>query len=258
MRGTTRFLSLRRRLIADLMHASAGVPFVTLRRTLSIGPLLDARDSVLQPAGWAAIFAKAFAMAARDEPALRTLYLKWPWPRLCEMRTSVGLVAIARHDDGEHSVLFQKVTDIDILYLSETDRRIRFTKTAAVDDVTYFRKLLGISALPLPLRRLLWGFALNNGRQRANYAGTFGVTSVAAFGDGELHALSPGPYLLSYGAVTKERTIDVVIRWDHRVTDGALIAKTVGRLQDILNTEIANELRDLYPASLPGLRIAAT
>ena len=66
---------------------------------------------------------------------------------------------------------------------------------------------------------------------------------MAAFGGGELHALSPGPFILSYGAVAPDRTIDVVIRWDHRVTDAALIAKAMTRLEQVLNTEIAAELR---------------
>ena len=97
--------------------------------------------------------------------------------------------------------------------------------------------------LPLPLRRLFWLVGLNFGRQRANYFGSFGVTSVAAYGGGELHALSPGPFMLSYGMVGPDQTIDVVIRWDHRVTDAALIARALTRLEQVLNTEIAAELR---------------
>jgi hypothetical protein len=69
------------------------------------------------------------------------------------------------------------------------------------------------------------------------------VTSVAAYGAGELHALSPGPFILSYGVVEPNQTIDVVIRWDHRITDAALIAKALTRLEQVLNTEIAAELR---------------
>ena len=89
----------------------------------------------------------------------------------------------------------------------------------------------------------MWLIGLNFGRQRANWFGSFGVTSVAAFGAGELHALSPGPYILSYGVVGQDQTIDVVIRWDHRVTDAALIAKALTRLEQVLNTDIAAELR---------------
>ena len=103
--------------------------------------------------------------------------------------------------------------------------------------------MLLATGLPLPLRRLIWLIGLNFGRQRANYFGSFGVTSVAAYGGGELHALSPGPFILSYGVVEPDQTIDVVIRWDHRITDAALIAKTLTRLEQVLNTEISAELR---------------
>ena len=37
--------------------------------------------------------------------------------------------------------------------------------------------------------------------------------------------ISPGPFILSYGVVGPDQTIDVVIRWDHRITDAAPIAR---------------------------------
>jgi hypothetical protein len=76
-----------------------------------------------------------------------------------------------------------------------------------------------------------------------NYFGSFGVTSVAAYGAGELHAISPGPFVLSYGVVQPDQTIDVVIRWDHRITDAAPIARVLTRLEQVLNNEIAAEIR---------------
>jgi len=127
--------------------------------------------------------------------------------------------------------------------LTEVDALIRHAKEAPIDQVPAFRKILRTTKLVLPLRRLFWLVGLNFGRQRANYFGSFGVTSVAAFGGGELHALSPGPFVLNYGVVTPDRTIDVVIRWDHRITDAALIAKAMTRLEQVLNNEIAAELR---------------
>jgi hypothetical protein len=48
--------------------------------------------------------------------------------------------------------------------------------------------------------------------------------------------------------------MEVVIRWDHRVTDAAMIAKTLTRLEAVLNGEIDAELR----ASHPPIRAAAT
>src|ERR1700726_3557616 len=243
MRGTVRNISMPRRLVADLMHASVRVPFVSLSRPLKVRQLLEARALAAEPPGWAVIFVKAFALVAKDEPVLRTLYAKWPWPSFYELPRSVAMVAIARVEDGQDCVLPQKVPAADKLPLGEVDAQIRHAKDAPVDAVPSFRKILRVTRLPLPLRRLMWLIGLNFGRQRANYFGSFGVTSVAAFGGGELHALSPGPFILSYGVVDPGQTIDVVIRWDHRITDAALIAKALTRLEQVLNTEIAAEMR---------------
>ena len=60
--------------------------------------------------GWAAIFVKAFALVAKEEPVLRTLYVKWPMPAFYELPRSVAMVAIARVEDGQDCVLPQKVT----------------------------------------------------------------------------------------------------------------------------------------------------
>ncbi|HYW62689.1 MAG TPA: acyltransferase [Bradyrhizobium sp.] len=259
MRGTASKLSIPRRLIADLMNASRGVPFVSLRRTLDIRLLLEARAGCAEPPGWAAIFAKAFCLVARDEPVLRRLYLKWPWPHLYELPRSVGMVAIARKEAGEDCVLPQKVSAADELPLSEVDALIRHAKTAPVDEVPAFRKILRATRLPLPLRRLVWMAGLHFGRQRANYFGTFGITSVAAFGPGELHALSPGPFIVSYGAVWPNHTIDVVIRWDHRVTDAASIARTLTRLEQTLNGPVRAELLSQQQVAEPKpVRAVAT
>jgi hypothetical protein len=242
MRGTPKTISLRRRLICDLMHASMGVPFVSLSRSLNIRPLLEARARATAPAGWAAMFVKAFALVARDEPILRTLYVKWPWPGFYELPKSVATVAIARVDDGEECVLPQRIAAPEALSLAVVDADIRRAKTAPIQDVPMFRKIMRATRLPLPLRRLSWAIGLNFGRQRGNWFGSFGVSSVAAYGGGELHPITPGPFVVSYGVVEPDQTIRVVIRWDHRVTDAAPIARVLTRLEQVLNTEIAAEL----------------
>src|SRR6478752_9095039 len=90
MRGTVRKITLPRRLVADLMHASMRVPFVSLTRTLNVRSLSEARAQSAQRPGWAAIFVKAFALVAKEEPVLRTLYAKWPWPTFYELPRSVA------------------------------------------------------------------------------------------------------------------------------------------------------------------------
>ncbi|MBB4428987.1 hypothetical protein GGD66_007585 [Bradyrhizobium sp. CIR48] len=243
MRGTPKPISLPRRLICDLMRASMDVPFVSLSRSLNIRPLLEARAGAATPAGWAATFVKAFALVARDEPILRTVYAKWPWPTFYELPNSVASVAIARVEDGEECVMPQRIAAPEAMALAAVDAEIRRGKTAPIADVPMFRKIMRATRLPLPLRRLSWAIGLNFGRQRGNWFGSFAVSSVAAYGGGELHPITPGPFIVSYGLVEPDQTIHVVIRWDHRVTDAAPIARVLTRLEQVLNTEIAAELR---------------
>src|SRR6202521_558896 len=134
MRGTVRRISLPRRLVADLMHASIRVPFVSLRRTFDIQPLLEARALAAQPPGWAAIFVKAFCLVAKEQPVLRTLYAKWPWPHFYELPRSVAMVAIARVEDGQDCVLPQKVPAADSVSLIEVDAQIRHAKDAPISE----------------------------------------------------------------------------------------------------------------------------
>ena len=147
MRGTVRKITLPRRFVADLMHASIRVPFVSLTRPLNLRPMLEARAQAAQRPGWAAIFVKAFALVAREEPVLRTLYAKWPWPSFYELPRSIAMVAIARVEHGQDCVLPQKVPAADILALTEVDAQIRHAKEAPICEVPAFRKILRVNGL---------------------------------------------------------------------------------------------------------------
>ncbi|HZR76313.1 acyltransferase [Bradyrhizobium sp.] len=241
MRGTTRKISLLRIFVFDLMHASMRVPFISLSRPFDIGPLVAARAKATSPPGWAAMFVKAFAIVAKDEPVLRTLYVKLPWPHFFELPRSIAMVAVARREDGEECILPEKVPAPEEQSLADIDIAIKRAKNAPLQEIPAFRKILMASRLPLPLRRLSWFIGLNFGRMRANNFGSFGVTSVSAFGPGELQALSTGPFLLSYGVAGPDK-INVILRWDHRVTDAAVIARVLRRLEQVLNSEISAEI----------------
>jgi hypothetical protein len=242
MRGTKRKISTPRRFIIDLMHASMRVPFISLSRPLDIGPLMAARAEANSPPGWAAVFVKAFAIVAKEEPVLRRLYVKLPWPHFFELPRSIAMVAVARIEDGEEFILPEKIPAPEEHPLTEIDAQIRRAKNAPIEEIPAFRKTLMASRLPLPLRRLSWWVGLNFGRMCANTFGSFGVTSVSAYGPGQLLAVSPGPFLLSYGVAGLDHRIDVIVRWDHRITDAAVMARVLSRLEQVLNTEISAEI----------------
>jgi hypothetical protein len=242
MRGIKRNISLPRRFLIDFMHAASSIPAISFSRPLDVGPLMAARAKAPLRPGWAAVFVKAFAIVAKDEPVLRTLYVKLPWPHFFEMPRSVAMVAVARTENGEDFILPEKVPAPEARSLVEIDAAIRRAKTAPIQDIPNFRKILMATRLPWPLRRLSWYLGQNVGRMCANNFGSFGVTSVSAYGPGELRAISPNPFLLSYGAVDPDNRIDVMIRWDHRITDAVVVARALNRLEHVLNTEISAEI----------------
>jgi pyruvate/2-oxoglutarate dehydrogenase complex dihydrolipoamide acyltransferase (E2) component len=93
------------------------------------------------------------------------------------------------------------------------------------------------------------------GRWHATNFGCYGVTSAAAHGGG--HPIGPGPFVVSYGTVGSDHTIGVVLRWDHRITDAAPIARAMTRLEQVLNGEIAAELRPLRQTEPKPVRAVA-
>src|SRR6201996_260968 len=166
MRGTKRKISLPRRFLIDFMHASLRVPAITFSRPLDVGPLMAARAKAKSPPGWAAVFVKAFAIVARDEPVLRTLYVKLPWPHFFELPRSVAMVAVARSEDGEEFILPEEVPAPEERFLADIDAAIRHAKTAPIEQIPNFRKILMATRLPGPLRRLAWYLGQNGGGRR--------------------------------------------------------------------------------------------
>lgn len=238
MLGKVKPISLGRKLVLDLLHAS--IPLVVVKRTMEIERLVTARASLAVRPGWSTIIAKAFCIVARDEPCLRTFYLKWPWPHFYEVPKSVAMVAVVRADLDVPVML--KVGSADEFSLADVDAFIQRGKHSPAEEVPSLRRMLRIARLPLPLRRLLWSIGLNVGRQRANYFGTFAITSLASLDVETIVARTPGPAFITYGAIRPDHTMELLFHWDHRIYDGFQVARALRRLEDVLNTDIADEM----------------
>ena len=240
MKGKVRPVSLGRKLVIDLMHAS--VPLVIVKRTLKLDRLVQARTALAVRPGWTPIIGKAFCIVARDEPSLRSYYLKWPRPHFYELPRSIVMAPIIRESFDRDVPLLMKLGSADEISLSEMDAILQHSKTAPLDEVPALRRVMRITRLPLLLRRLLWAFTLNVGRQRANHFGTLAITSLATLGSETTVANSPGPSLITYGLVRPDNTMELLFHWDHRIFDGVLAARALQRLEDVMNGEIADEL----------------
>ncbi|HUR54707.1 MAG TPA: hypothetical protein VMZ71_11285 [Gemmataceae bacterium] len=243
MRGRAIRLSRTRRMIVDLMHFSSAVPTVPVQRRMNLSDVIAARDDCRVRPSWTAIFTKAYALVAADMPELRRAYVKFPWPRLFEYPASVATITVERDYEGEKGVFGLRVKDPAALTLEDLTQSLRHASTAPVGDIKSFRKALRVAGLPVFLRRPLWWLALNVGRQRANYFGTFAVSVYSALGAESLHPLSPCTTLLNYGVISPDGTCDVRLIYDHRVMDGANVARALAALEATMCGPIVEELR---------------
>ncbi len=84
-----------------------------------------------------------------------------------------------------------------------------------------------------------------SGRKRAHFLGTYGVSTYSGLGAASLHPLSPLTTALNYGVIDEAGGVDVRIIYDHRVLDGATVARALQDLDRVLQCEILAELRYL-------------
>ena len=132
-------------------------------------------------------------------------------------------------------------------------------KNETLEKVGFYRMALRFSQAPTPIRRLLWWSTLNiSGYKRCKRFGTFGLSSYGALGAEQIHPISPLTTTLTYGPIDPA-TGRVVVKliYDHRVLDGAYIARRLRDIEEVLNGPILDELRDDRSAPAPD-RLART
>jgi hypothetical protein len=245
VRGRAIRLSVQRRMVIDLLYFARGIPTVPVQKRMSLGPLVAARAACGERPRWTAIFTKAYALLAQEVPELRRAYVKIPWAHLYEYPTSKANIIIERDYRGEPSLCPVSIKDPAHRSVGDIGRQIQHATTAPLEEIKDFRRWMRFARLPRPLRRTLWWIGLNIGRQRGNFFGTFGLSVYSALNAESLHPLSPLTTLLNYGVMTGEGVLDVRIIYDHRVLDGATVARALGRLEEILNSVILEEVQSL-------------
>src|SRR5262249_4320420 len=119
-------------------------------------------------------------------------------------------------------------------------------KEDPIERIVDFQIELRISELPKPMRRIAWWYATHaSGYRKAIAMGTFGVSVYGSMGAESLHPLTPLTTALNYSVIHENGDLAVRVIYDHGVMDGATVARTLARLEQVLNHLIAAELRDL-------------
>ncbi|MDW9827600.1 hypothetical protein GOB24_08295 [Sinorhizobium meliloti] len=245
MRGRALKLSASRRLVGDLMRFSMKVPRVSVQRRMNLGPLLEARTSLESRPSWTALFLKGYGLLAQETPELRRAYVKFPRPQLYEYPGSIASIAHEREYEGERIVLLTTIKNPERRPIAELGSLMQTARTSPVLEVKEFRRALKIARLPGPIRWLLMWFGLNIGRQRARRFGTFQLSVYSGLGAESLNPLTPLTSLLNYGPIDNDGSVTVRIHYDHRVMDGANVARALERFERILNGEVTAELEGL-------------
>ncbi|NVD42749.1 hypothetical protein HT585_28140 [Ensifer sp. HO-A22] len=242
MRGRAIKLSVPRRLVCDLMRFSIGIPRVTVQRQMNLDPLQRARLAQSNRPSWTVLFLKGYALLCRETPEFRRAYVKLPWPQLYEYPESVASIAHEREYEGERVVLLSKIKCPERRAIPELAALIDDARSRPVTEIKEFRRALKIARAPGPIRWLLMWLGLNMGSRRAHYFGTFQLSVYSGLGAESLNPLTPLTTLFNYGRIAEDGTVTVRIHYDHRVMDGANVARALERFEAILNGDIAEEL----------------
>jgi hypothetical protein len=245
-------LSVPRRIMGDLLAFAKAIPTVPVQRAMNVARVAVARARPAlapDPPSWCAIFTKAYAITALRFPELRRAYLSFPRPYLYEHPFSIASIAVERQYEGENAVFWGHLRRPEQQSLRELHAQLRRFKNEPIRNFGLFRRVLLVGRLPWPLRRLAWWIGLNfSGRKRAGYMGTFGISVYSGLGAESLHPISPLTTTMNYGTIGKDGTVSVRIVYDHRVMDGATVARALACLEDVLNRDIVAELEQEAPA----------
>ena len=252
MRGRRVGLSPPRRFLADLLWVCRDTPTVPVQRRMHLGELAAARAAGRPRLGWPALFLKGYGRTAQALPVLRRAWVGLPRPHLREYPASVASVAVEREYWGEPCVFFGRVTDPACVTLDALDARVKTWAKYPLSEVAAFRQLLAVGRLPGPVRRLLFRLGLNLPATRAGRFGTFGLSVYSGLGAESLHPIGPLTTTLTYGPIGPDGAVDVRLVYDHRVTDGAAVARALARLEDELCGPVCAEVAAYAAAGRSG------
>jgi hypothetical protein len=210
---------------------------------MRIPDVVAARQMVAPAPSWAAIMTKAFAVAAREHPQMRQVFLEFPWGHIGQYEYQVGAVVISRRVGDEDMLFFGLLKNPENQSLRDLDAALRHYQQTPLEKVGGFRAALRSARLPRLLSRALWWMALHVfPQERVRHLGTFTVSTLCPYGAKALVVPTVGSPLVHYGAINEQGEMPVNLIIDHRLMDGAIAGFTLMEMEQILHHEIRQEL----------------
>lgn len=244
MDGLTFRLPPARALAVDIATFAQKVPTFPVERWFELAALAEARSDAPTRISWVTLFVKAYGLASRQIPQLRTHYSKYPFPRFYQSPRSVITVSINRLHEGCDRLFWGRFHQPEDVQLVELQRQLDQYCHGDVSQI--FKRQLLAARMPTWLRRTGWWWRLNwQPHQRPRRLGT-GSMSVLA-GKGAYNRLHPCilTSTLSYGPIAADGRMWVTLQCDHRTLDGMAAADALNQLETALNGPVLAELRSL-------------
>lgn len=238
-------LSTNRRAVNAMLRYAKPIPTVPVARRMELAPLVAARAQLPQPPSWSAIFMRAYGLTCVEQHQLRRCWLDWPYARLYEHPTSVCAVAVEREWEGERGVFYDRIRAPEEQSLEAIQGHLTRLQTAEIRSIGSFRALLRFGKLPGFLQRMVLSWKLGfSGPRQVKYMGTFGLTNYGMLGAESLHPIGTQPTVMTLGPMSARGEVTVKLVYDHRIFDGSYIARSLRRLDEVLQTKILAELTE--------------
>lgn len=245
MDGRTFRLTSSRSLVLDIAHIAMRVPTFPVERWFDMEAVAQARAQALPRISWVTLFVKAYGLASRQIPQLRTHYLKYPFAHFYQAPGSVISVSINRFFEGNDRLFWGRFYQPENLRLVDLQNQLDSYCQGDVGEV--FKRQMLAARLPTMLRRFFWWWRLNfQPKERARRLGTGSISVLA--GQGVYNRLHPCilSSTLAYGPLQNDGRMWVTLQCDHRVIDGVAAAEALNMIEHVLHGELLSELQLLH------------
>jgi hypothetical protein len=241
---TTAPLAVGRGCVNDVAMLATAIPLFPVDRMMRLAEVAAARSSAGVRIGWAAVFLKGFAIVAREMPELRSWLAGTFIPRMATSSESVAVLAVNRVEEGVDRLYFARLLRPDTTPLPLLQQAIDRFVTEPTEQV--FKRQLQLESVPGWLRRtiLRWNMR-STSPKRVTRIGTFSMSTLAGFGATNRFHPTICTTSLAYAPLEPDGRCLVTAIADHRVLDGAAVARALARLEEVLSGEVAAELRSL-------------
>lgn len=239
---TTAPLPAGRGLVADVAILAKDLPLFPVDRVMRLDGCAEARAAARQRVGWAATFLKAYGLVAREMPSLRSWIAGRLATRLATSAESVAVLAVNRRVGDGDRLFWARLPRPEATPLPVLQRLIDRCAQQPIEEM--FKRQLQLDGLPRPLRRLIlrWNLRSTSPKRPAR-VGTFSLSTLAGLQASNRFHPTLCTTSLSYGPLEPDGRCVATLIADHRVLDGAAVALALARLEQVLETEVAAELR---------------